>query len=416
MADQHPNSDPGPDHREDASLPVSEEPLDPASQSLADALRASFRVLKLVMIFLVVVFLCSNVFIVDEQKEEVAVLRLGKLAGVYKRGLHFAWPYPVDEKIRVATAPKTVMIDAFWLNIKEEDQAKDLSELEPRGRGLDPAADGALLTGDRAIMHLKLQVQYRIMDARAFIRNVLIDEEQDETRMLQAVVQNASVASAARAEAEQLSKDPRPVVAAVRARAQSILDHMETGITLDQVAADKSYYPLQVQDAVLNVSNAEVQRNTLIQQALQERQNILNEAAGEAWVVLRDEIQRLDQLPDGPEREEVIERIGDILATKASGKAGELIKQAQNRRDKIKEDTLAHVSRFEALREEYQRSPELVRQRLLRDMLVELYSQPKVIRWFLTPDTDIISVWVGKDPKETRQAQRERAKKKAEGK
>src|SRR5436190_20274143 len=77
-------------HVHDVPLAVVEEPLDPANQSLADALRASFRVLKAVMLLLIVIFLFSGMFMVD-QNEVVVLSRLGKPTGPPNEpGLHFA--------------------------------------------------------------------------------------------------------------------------------------------------------------------------------------------------------------------------------------------------------------------------------------------------------------------------------------
>ena len=56
--------------------------LDPAQQSLSDALRLSFAVLKVVMIVLAVFFLASGFFTVN-QKQAALVLRFGvPLGGV----------------------------------------------------------------------------------------------------------------------------------------------------------------------------------------------------------------------------------------------------------------------------------------------------------------------------------------------
>ena len=82
-------------------LPVPEEPLDPANQSLSDALRMSFKVLKLVMFILVIAFLFSGVMIVD-QREVAVISRFGRLTGEPREpGFRLAWPYPIDEQIRV---------------------------------------------------------------------------------------------------------------------------------------------------------------------------------------------------------------------------------------------------------------------------------------------------------------------------
>ena len=55
-------------------------PLDAAQQSLGDALRTSFKILKLAIIVLVILFLASGAFVV-EQNEQAIVWRLGKPAG-----------------------------------------------------------------------------------------------------------------------------------------------------------------------------------------------------------------------------------------------------------------------------------------------------------------------------------------------
>ena len=72
-----------------------EEPFDPANQSLSDALRASFRILQFIMIIVLIFFLASGMFQVDQKKEEVVLLRFGEIQGVYKEGIHWGWPYPV---------------------------------------------------------------------------------------------------------------------------------------------------------------------------------------------------------------------------------------------------------------------------------------------------------------------------------
>ena len=414
MADEHPHPD-----RDDGggeSLPVLEEPLDPASQSLADALRASFWVLKRVMIGVVILFLASGLFIVDEQKEAVVRLRFGKEAGVYTKGLHWAWPYPVDEVIRIPTAPKTMMVDGFWLNIRDADKGKELSELPPRGNGLDPATDGALLTGDRAIMHLLLKVQYRIIDPERFVRNVLVTGDKDETDLLRPVLQNAAVASAARTMADVLWKDPGAVVGKIRSRAQAALDEMETGIDLENVAADKSYFPLQVRDAVVNVSRAESRQREMIQKAQTEEQEKLNEAAGPAWERLRDEIEQIDQLSDGTQRDEVIARIERILVEDAAGRAGKLIKDAEKERVRIVESAQARANVFDVLLDEYRRHPGLFRARELRDALRELYDQPGVRKWILPPGLKQVVLWLNPDPKEYKEAEEARMRAKTRGK
>ncbi|NLX23201.1 MAG: hypothetical protein GXY55_16240 [Phycisphaerae bacterium] len=407
-----------------AALQVIEEPLDPANQSLADALRLSFYVLKFLMLILVVIFLLSGLVCVD-QSEVVVLSRFGRLVGDAREpGLHFAWPSPVDEQIRVSTSLRTLAVDAFWLELSEQDKTRSLSELDPRGSGLDPAVDGALLTGDRAIMHLLLNVQYRvnnevrvranetdperqISDVMLFVRNVSHEED-----LLRSVIQNAAVAEASRTTADVVWKDASRLAAAIQGRAQQVLDRLETGIALDKVAAEQSYFPLQAREEFLGVSTAENHKRQLINEAESERAKKLLGIAGPAWEALSEEIEKLDQSSAEDEREGVIRRIEEILETQATGEAGGMIRLAQRDREKIVADVLAEVSRFEAYLPEYKAGPDLVRRQLQAAMLEKLFGQPGVVKWVLPAGDKELVLTLNKDPEEIREAERERMRKK----
>src|SRR4051794_30796804 len=80
-------------------------PIDAGSQALAEALRSSFAVVKVVMVLLVVVFMASGFFTVGPS-ERAIILRFGRPAAVGEQallnpGLHWSLPYPIDEVVRV---------------------------------------------------------------------------------------------------------------------------------------------------------------------------------------------------------------------------------------------------------------------------------------------------------------------------
>lgn len=411
------------------ALSVIEEPLDPANQSLADALRLSFGVLKLVMLLLVALFMLSGLVCVD-QSEVVVLSRFGKLHGAPREpGLHFAWPYPIDEQIPVSTSLRTLTVDKFWLRIPDVDKDKSLSMLAARGPGLDPAADGALLTGDRAIMHVEFNVQYRVnnevrvrageteparqmSDVLLFVQNV-----DDEKELVTSVIQNAAIAEAVRTTADVLLKNPGLLASLVQKRAQTVLDRMQTGITLDKVAAPLSYFPLQARDEFIGVSNAEQRRNELINEAAIERDKKLKGMAGAAWESLSKDIDLIDQAQSDEERQQTIQRIEDTVgdAAQTTGEAAGLIKLAESKREQIVAQTKAETSRFEAFLEEYRKSPDLVRQQLRTEMLSQLFDKNSVVKWWLPAGQKQLIFTLNKDPLEIRQAEQERLKKKAEG-
>src|ERR1700677_5100645 len=73
---------------------------DAGSQALADALRSSFFIVKIIMVVLVLAFLGSGFFTVGPQEKAILV-RLGKPVGegeqaLYSPGFHWAFPPPID--------------------------------------------------------------------------------------------------------------------------------------------------------------------------------------------------------------------------------------------------------------------------------------------------------------------------------
>lgn len=420
----HDDHDHGHGHGHDHSLQVIEEPLDPANQSLADALRLSFWVLKGIMIVLIVLFLFSGVFMVD-QKQVVLVSRFGKLVGEPRNpGLNFAWPPPIDERIEVSTSPQTLTMKAFWLNLSESDQRRSLSEIPARGTALEPGVDGVLVTGDRRLMHLLLNVEYQVnnkvrlradrsdpaeqlSDAVLFVDNV-----DDAPQLVRTVIQNATLAEAARASAEAILRYPEEITLAIRKRSQQVLDDMETGIVLVKVVPEKSYFPLQARDEYLNVDQAANMKQQAINAAESDRTKKLLGAAGEAWEAIRNEIERLDQVADEKERAAVIAGIENLLITRAEGDAGGRIQMARKDKERILEETMAEVARFNAVLEEYRRSPDLVRRRMQSRMLNDLYADQDVIKWWMPAGDKQLMLLLNKDPEEIRQAEREMMKKK----
>ncbi|MEP0844093.1 MAG: hypothetical protein HRF43_15430, partial [Phycisphaerae bacterium] len=287
------------DRRHDHPLTVIEEPLDPASQSLSDALRASFRVLKAIMLVVVVLFVFSGVYRVG-QNEAVIVSRLGALKEPAGPGLHFAWPYPIDERIVVQTSPQTLPVETFWLRLSDAEKAlPSLTDLSPRGDTLDPATDGALLTGDRCLMHLLLSARYSIRDPLAFVKNV-----SDKDRLIRSVIENSAIAVAAGSTSDDIQHDATGVAQKIRTRAQRSLDELHSGITIEDVTG-KSFYPLATKDAFLQVTTARNTKEETRQGAFSEQSKKLNGVAGPAWKEIYDLIQQLDQHQDPARRGEI---------------------------------------------------------------------------------------------------------------
>ena len=129
----HPHS---PDELPEPALPP-ETPVDAGSQALAEALRSSFAIVKVVMVLLVLLFLASGFFTVGPQ-ERAILLRFGRPVGEGEKallmpGLHWSLPYPIDESIKVSISGlQQVSSTVGWYAVTPE---QELAGIEPPAGG-----------------------------------------------------------------------------------------------------------------------------------------------------------------------------------------------------------------------------------------------------------------------------------------
>ena len=148
---------------QDASLaqePLAEDEMVAANRSLADALRLSFVLLSVGMVIVLIAFLASGFTLV--RSSEIGVkLFFGRIVGegnerIVGEGLCWSWPEPIGRVEKIPTATQVIKIDDFWMYERPEEVDTPLAERTPQSPGLRPGFDGALLTGDRALVHVKL--------------------------------------------------------------------------------------------------------------------------------------------------------------------------------------------------------------------------------------------------------------------
>ena len=111
--------------------------MDSGSKALAEALRLSFGILKLIMVILVVLFFASGIFTV-EKNEKALVLRFGKVLSdgsgtkLLEPGLHWAFPYPIDEIVKIpVSGTQKLAIDSFWYFDPSQGQGQSSSVFKP---------------------------------------------------------------------------------------------------------------------------------------------------------------------------------------------------------------------------------------------------------------------------------------------
>ena len=97
--------------------PLSGGELDPAQKALADALRVSFLILKIIMAGLVIYYVFIHPLFTVANNEKAVRLRFGHIVeqNITEGGPHFAWPYPIEEVIKINVSPRLVRLQRqFW--------------------------------------------------------------------------------------------------------------------------------------------------------------------------------------------------------------------------------------------------------------------------------------------------------------
>ncbi len=393
----------GHDHHHDQG------PQDPAQQSLADALRVCFLLLKFVMLTLLAIYCVSGLFNVRQQEKAVRLL-FGRIVGGEGRqvldpgGPYLAAPFPIMQVVRIPTSPRDLSIDrAFWYEVDPNNPAAP-----PQARALSPERDGSLLTGDANIVHVRWTLTYAVKDPIKFVTHV--GDQATAEQLVLAATEQAVVRAVGQITADQASKG---VVNADVARglAQATLDAMLTGLELLTLTPAKPVFPVSVQSAFDAVTNADATRGRLITQAQETRNRVLQEAAGGAWPALWQRVQAHELALQGSDPAAVdatgkaLDAALDTLQVadarsgevrQIGGEVSRLLYDARSYRSNVVQEITAEASTFNRLREQWRSNRGVIEAAYLREARLKVLSNARETFW--TPAGQLY-LELNRDPK-----------------
>lgn len=261
------------------------------------------------------IWLGTGFFIVQEGQQAV-ITQFGKYHSSVGAGFNWRLPYPIQRHELV-----------FVTQIRSVDVGRDTII---KATGL---RESAMLTSDENIVEIKFAVQYRLSDARAF----LFESKDPSSAVVQAaetavreVVGKMRMDSALSEERDQIA--PR-----VRSLMQTILDRYKVGVEVVGINLQQGGVrpPEQVQAAFDDVLKAG-----------QERERAKNEA--EAYA-------------------------NDVIP-RAIGSASRLKEEADAYKERIVAQAQGDGQRFRSVLAEYQKAPQVTRDRLYVDAMQQVYS------------------------------------------
>ncbi len=399
MTDKQDQLDPG------DSDPVAT-PMDAANQSLSEALRASFVVLKALMAFLVVLYLFSNVRTI-ENHEQAIVLRMGELRPtVYEAGLVWAFPFPIDEVVPLPTKRSNEMlIDSHTFHRSENEIGQELAMIF-RGptQPLNPTLDGALLTADAGLVHVQWKVTYKFDDVAAFVKGIYGDGTEAAETLIKTLVETVGIEVATEFKAEELIRTKtEDVRREMKRRINLRLTGLHSGVQVTQIQMHEPTPPLQVRRAFDETQRAAANKEQKRRQAEREATELLSEAAGAVHPALRTLLQAVDRAADDPDALAKLRvELDEMLETRVEGEAGRRIREAGAYQAQVVQQMNADIDRYRMLLPEYKRNPSTLINRLWEETKLAILSSPGVKKIYRPAGLERFVLRIPLDPQQRR--------------
>jgi regulator of protease activity HflC (stomatin/prohibitin superfamily) len=351
------------------------EAMDPANQSLRDALRLSFRVLQVVIIVLVILFVFSGFQTVEEGQSGV-MLRWGRILEIDGRealepGLKFSkWPYPAGEFVLFEEKGRSVDLGStFWPSIPPGVAFEQAVERASVNDMLRPGRDGSLISSDGDLAHIKLEGEYEIEDPVAFVNTVENRVAEpgalDADRLVELALQRAVVHTAAGMELQEIVELTEEDKALVQRRAQQLLDRTDSGMRLSWIDTPiDPTPPLPIRRAYSELQAQKVQVAERIEKARENAAQELIAVAGPAYREIIALIEQYEQALDLDDRDQAqqLQRAIDqrLESDETSGDVSRIISSARSYRSQIESSLGSEARRFRTLLPAYREHPELV--------------------------------------------------------
>ena len=396
--------------------------LDPANQSLADALRITLRLVWVGMLFLGVLFLISGFQTVRENERAIRLL-FGRVdLREVGAGFRFSWPYPLGELIKVDVGQQELKLDRdFWV-----DPDKPLDQQNATAN-LIPGQVGSNLTADGNIAHTRWKIVYQRSNPESYAQNVLMDAKNEaEQRVVRAIVKRAVVRACSQASIEGLLKQKTDVIASsVRQFAQGAIDELKMGVTIKQVLLEDVTPPLFVRAQFNNVQSAVTDAGKALQEAQTVANSTLAAKAGVAAPAMIALINQYELAVEGDttkDRAALLAKIDDILdggkvevqqqadgqsdprltEGTLTGEAAQLIARAREYRSEVVTRKKGELALFQAKFAQFASNPGVMVSREWTDAVRAFLDRPDVQLMALPPGTSTLEVAINRDPDQQR--------------
>ncbi len=267
-----------------------------------------------ILAIIVAIWMATGFYIVDQGSLGV-VQRFGRFVTTTEPGPRWHWPFPIETK----TVVNMEQVRRLEVGYRSSNEGSGSKTKVPR--------EALMLTEDENIIDMQVAVQYKLKNAKDYIFN-----NRDTDKSVMSAAETAIREIVGKSKLDDLLQKGLPDTSA---RMQAILDSYNTGILITSVSRQKGAAPEQVKEAFDDVNRAN-----------QDYQRQIN--LGQAYA-------------------------NDVIP-KARGNASRLAAEAAGYKLKVESEATGNASRFEQILTQYNKAPEVTRQRLYLDAQEQILS------------------------------------------
>ncbi len=266
-------------------------------------------------------------FYTVQQGQQAIELRFGAYSETKGAGLRWHWPTPI-EKIEVINTDK---LNTVFVGYRESARGKQLVPIE-----------SLMLTQDENIIDIQFAVQYDIKDPRDLLFNV---SEYNPRDVAESVVRGATESAVREIVGRNtmdfaITEGRAELAAETKTLVQDILDRYATGINIRAVEMQDAQPPAQVKDAFDDAVKA------------------------------REDEQRLKNLA---------EAYANDVIPRARGAAARITQEAEAYKATVIARAEGEAARFDQVLDEYEKAPEVTRDRLYLETMEGVLSRSSKI-------------------------------------
>ena len=266
---------------------------------------------------LFVFWMASGIYIIDPAERGV-VLRFGSYSDTSLPGPHWRMPYPI-ERVEIVDVDQIRNVEVGYRSTAGRSKSNSVPQ------------ESLMLTQDENIVDIKFAVQYRVKEAKEYLFNV-----RDPDSTLRQATESAIREAIGKSKMDfVLTQGQSDIANRTKTLIQDILDRYETGLEVTSVNLQSAQPPQEVKGAFEDAIRAR-----------EDRQRFINEA----------------------------DAYSNDIIPRARGNAARQLEEAAGYKARVIAQAEGESKRFLSLLSEYEKAPEVTRERLYIDMMQSVMS------------------------------------------